>query len=87
MVELPTVDVGRRQEGRERPRNVLHAPADKEAILEASRRALRPEFREGLRGLDNPYGDGRASERIRDALLAAPSAEVLLRKRAPQFCV
>jgi UDP-hydrolysing UDP-N-acetyl-D-glucosamine 2-epimerase len=80
--ELPTVDVGDRQKGRERARNILGAKADAKAILDAATRALRPEFRASLRGMENPYGDGRASERIRDVLTTVPLGDDLLIKRA-----
>lgn len=61
---LPVVDVGDRQKGRPRGRNVINVPADKFAILKALRRAGSPLFRSKLTGLKNLYGDGYASERI-----------------------
>jgi UDP-hydrolysing UDP-N-acetyl-D-glucosamine 2-epimerase len=79
---LPAVDVGWRQAGRERARNVLHAPAEPSAILDALHRALAPGFRDSLAGLENPYGDGRAAERIVRVLLEAPLGERLLTKKA-----
>lgn len=81
-IPLPTVDVGRRQSGRERPANVLHAEADPQAITRALERALRPEFRAGLQGMLNPYGDGHASTRIADVLAEVPLGPRLLVKRA-----
>ena len=81
-VPLPVVNVGLRQRGRERSANVLDAPADAAAVVEAVRRALDPAFRRGLAGLVNPYGDGQASRRIVDALAGAPLGEELLIKRA-----
>jgi UDP-hydrolysing UDP-N-acetyl-D-glucosamine 2-epimerase len=62
--ELPVVNVGMRQDGRIRARNVIDVPAQRYAISRAVARALEPAFREGLRGLENPYGDGQASDRI-----------------------
>jgi len=79
---VPVVDVGARQRGRERARNVLWAPGERGAIAEAIGRAADPEFRRSLAGLENPYGDGRAAERIADALEACPLGEELLVKRA-----
>lgn len=61
---LPTVNVGIRQRGRERARNVIDVRSDTTAILEGIARALQPSFRASLRDLVNPYGDGHASERI-----------------------
>jgi UDP-hydrolysing UDP-N-acetyl-D-glucosamine 2-epimerase len=79
--ELPVVNVGSRQEGRVRPGNVIDVGYDAAEIEEGLRRALEPEFREGLRGLENPYGDGHAAERIVRALLAVELGKGLLFKR------
>ena len=80
---LPTVNVGRRQEGRERADNIVDAPAEAEAILAAVARARGPAFRAGLAGLSNPYGDGRAAERIVELLESLELGQRLLRKPAP----
>ena len=61
---LPVVNVGMRQQGRERARNVIDVTAEADAIIEAIEGALCPEFRGGLRGLVNPYGDGTAATTI-----------------------
>jgi UDP-hydrolysing UDP-N-acetyl-D-glucosamine 2-epimerase len=79
---LPTVNIGRRQRGRERARNVLDAPADSAAILAAIRGAGQPDFRASLRGMSNPYGDGTASERITEVLTSVPLGQKLIVKRA-----
>ncbi len=81
-LELPVVDVGWRQAGRERARNVLHAPAAAAAISACLDRALDPAFRASLAGLANPYGDGRAAERIARILREVPLGERLLTKKA-----
>jgi UDP-hydrolysing UDP-N-acetyl-D-glucosamine 2-epimerase len=79
---LPTVDIGMRQQGRERARNVLHAAPDATDILHKIAEARSPAFRASLAGLENPYGDGHASERIIDVLTTVPLTEKLLIKRA-----
>ena len=68
-LRLPTVNVGSRQDGRPRAANVIDAPGDPAKIGRALAKALSPRFRAGLRGLRNPYGDGRTSERVSDFLL------------------
>jgi len=45
---LPTVNIGMRQQGRERGKNVMDAAAESEAILKAIRVAQQPEFRDPL---------------------------------------
>jgi UDP-hydrolysing UDP-N-acetyl-D-glucosamine 2-epimerase len=78
---LPVVDVGIRQRGRERGRNVLTAEPTVESILEQIGIARNEEFRRSLAGMENPYGDGRASERIVAVLASIPLGEELLVKR------
>jgi UDP-N-acetylglucosamine 2-epimerase (non-hydrolysing)/GDP/UDP-N,N'-diacetylbacillosamine 2-epimerase (hydrolysing) len=83
---LPAVDVGIRQRGRERARNVLDAEASAASILDRIGRAISEDFRASLRGMENPYGDGHAAERIASVLASVPLGEELLIKRrhAPQ---
>jgi UDP-hydrolysing UDP-N-acetyl-D-glucosamine 2-epimerase len=61
---LPAVNVGIRQRGREHGRNVLDAEASSDKILSCIHQALQSSFREGLRGMPNPYGDGHGAEKI-----------------------
>ena len=76
---LPTINVGLRQQGRERARNVLDA--DPAAILEAVTNARTSEFRRSLHGMTNPYGDGFASDMIVKVLTTVPLSQELLMKR------
>jgi UDP-N-acetylglucosamine 2-epimerase len=78
---IPTVNVGLRQQGRERPRNVLDATAEVSAILEAIATAKDPSFLRSLEGMTNPYGKGRASEKIVQVLTEVPLSQELLLKR------
>ncbi len=79
---VPTVNIGERQRGRERAANVIDAPANREAVLSAIALARSSKFRESLRGMTNPYGDGTASEKIVDVLTSAPLGRELLAKKA-----
>jgi UDP-N-acetylglucosamine 2-epimerase len=79
---LPTVNVGFRQKGRERARNVLDAGATVESISENIRIAQSETFRQSLKGMTNPYGDGKAAETIVSVLTSVPLGEELLVKRA-----
>ena len=78
--QLPTVNIGMRQQGRERARNVLDAAADKTSILKTIDTARTAEFRHSLAGMANPYGDGHASERIVQVLTSVPLTPELLVK-------
>ncbi len=81
---LPTVNIGMRQQGRERARNVLDAAAERNAIRKALEKAQSREFRESLVGMANPYGDGRAAEKIVEVLTTVPLGRELLIKRHTQ---
>ena len=78
---LPTVNVGIRQQGRERARNIVDAEATPRAIAGALAMARSDVFRASLTGMTNPYGDGFASERIAEVLTTVPLSEELLMKR------
>jgi len=78
---LPTVNVGLRQQGRERARNIVDAAPDVDSILEAVEKARSREFRQSLEGMTNPYGEGFASETIVDVLTTVPLSQELLMKR------
>lgn len=74
-LKLATVNVGSRQDGRERGTNVIdcgYAAKDIRAALQA---VERPAFRARLAKSRSPYGDGRASARI------IRTIERLLRKK------
>ncbi len=78
---LPVVNVGMRQQGRERGSNILDAEATVDSIRAQLAVSREPAFRERLRPAKNIYGDGHAAERIVDVLTSTP-LEGLLHKRA-----
>jgi UDP-N-acetylglucosamine 2-epimerase (non-hydrolysing) len=78
--ELPVVNLGSRQQGRLCGKNVIHAEMKADTIMGAIRLAVSPGFRESLRGLANPYGDGKAAPRIVEVLKAVPLDRNLLVK-------
>ena len=78
---LPTVNIGMRQRGRERARNVVDADATADSILGAITKATSERFRASLVGMTNPYGDGFASDRIAEILATVPLSQELLIKQ------
>jgi len=80
-VALPTVNIGLRQQGRERARNIIDAAPDVDAILAAIERARSDAFRASLKGMVNPYGNGHAAEKIVEILTTVPITPELLMKR------
>jgi len=75
---LPTVNIGLRQQGRERAANVLDARPLTDEILATIKRALSL----SLSGMTNPYGDGNAGPQIARILAEIPLDDKLLLKRA-----
>jgi UDP-N-acetylglucosamine 2-epimerase (non-hydrolysing)/GDP/UDP-N,N'-diacetylbacillosamine 2-epimerase (hydrolysing) len=80
---LPVVNVGMRQQGRERARNTIDAPAEPESIRTALERALDPAFRLSLTGMTNPYGDGTAAETIARVLATVALDGLLVKQPVP----
>lgn len=78
--KLPVVNIGNRQRGRMRAKNVVDAGPSREEILSAIEKAVSPQFRASLADLVNPYGDGRAAERIVDKLIHVKLDVELLQK-------
>jgi len=81
-IPIPAVNIGRRQAGRERAVTVVDVVPERGAIADAIRLAASAEFRAGVSGAVNPYGDGNSAKRIVEALCAAPDAQTLLNKPA-----
>lgn len=67
---LPVVDVGQRQGGRFHGENVLHCDIDEASISTAIEAASSAGMMAACKLMQNPYGDGRATERIIAALRA-----------------
>lgn len=80
---LPVVNVGIRQQGRERARNILDVPADPAAIRRTLERALNPSFRTRLRGMTNPYGSGAAAKTIARVLATVRLQNLLMKEPPP----
>uniref|UniRef100_E6PZZ2 Putative UDP-N-acetylglucosamine 2-epimerase n=1 Tax=mine drainage metagenome TaxID=410659 RepID=E6PZZ2_9ZZZZ len=80
---LPTVNIGMRQQGRERPCNILDADASQKSILDAIHQAKSEAFRNCLHGMTNPYGSGHASEMIAAILATVPLERLLVKQPTP----
>ena len=78
---LPVVNIGLRQQGRERAKNIVDAAPQAADILAAVDIARSGAFRASLVGMTNPYGEGRAAEKIVEVLTTVPLTQDLLMKR------
>ena len=65
---VPTVNIGSRQSGRERGRNVIDVDYDRREIMQA----IESHLAHGKTGVDYLYGDGKSGARIADLLATVP---------------
>ncbi|MCI4667000.1 MAG: UDP-N-acetylglucosamine 2-epimerase [Bacteroidia bacterium] len=80
--QTPVVNIGERQLGRLRGKNVIDVENGKKNILKGLEMALGGEdFQNQLRGSVNPYGDGKAGERIVGHLIDLKIDSDLLQKQ------
>lgn len=79
--ELPAINIGKRQEGRYQGKNVINCSHNIEEIKEAIIGACSQNFRLSLKGMKNPYGDGKSSGRIVNILNSIEINEELLNKK------
>jgi UDP-hydrolysing UDP-N-acetyl-D-glucosamine 2-epimerase len=71
-IGTPVVDIGTRQNGRERGANAVSSTNDRDAIAEA----LAAQIAHGRYPMDATYGDGHAGQRIADVLAATDHVDV-----------
>lgn len=63
--KIPVVNIGRRQHKRLRAKNVIDVNYyDEKKIIKAIKQALTKKFKEKIKNIKNPYGDGKSSEKI-----------------------
>ncbi len=79
--KLPVVNIGSRQQGRIRGKNVVDVGYSRAEIREAITRTISSSFRADLDGLVNPHGDGHAAERIVRKLNEVKLGDELVVKR------
>ncbi len=78
---LPVVNIGSRQAGRVRGKNVIDVGRPSRAsITKALERALRPRFKKILSNYPNPYGSGKASDEIVNTLKTIPLGKRMVEK-------
>jgi len=80
---LPVVNVGDRQKGRYSALNVIDCGNSQEDIVRAVSQAVDLEFRDSLKKIKNPYGEGKASEIMMGVLAEIELDRGFLNKEAP----
>jgi len=79
--KLPVVNIGIRQEGRERSNNIINVEHNKEKIILAIKKALSITFRNSLRDCKNPYGNGKTAQEVVNVLSSIKINSKLLQKK------
>ncbi|MFT6778325.1 MAG: UDP-hydrolyzing UDP-N-acetyl-D-glucosamine 2-epimerase [Paraglaciecola sp.] len=78
----PTVNIGSRQEGRLRGRNVIDVGYDAENIASAVKKCFYDvDFKAQCKATDNPYYLGDAGKKIADVLSSIPLGRKIVRKK------
>lgn len=62
--KVPVINIGSRQNGRIKPKNVISVNHKENEIIQAINKGLSKKFNNRIRNLKNPYGDGTASKKI-----------------------
>jgi len=76
--DVPTVNVGRRQQGRPRGPSVIDCAPQTDPIIEALETAQSQPFQSAIEGKESPYGRGRTAEAIVRHLRELPFGEEIL---------
>ena len=81
-LHIPTINIGTRQQGRERPKNIIDSGYKKEEIKRAIKKALYDKkFKRIVQNVKNPYGDGHSAELIIKILKTLDIKSIPLQKR------
>ena len=62
--KIPVVNIGTRQNGRTKPKNVLNVDHNPVEIIKAIKLGLSNRFKKKIKNIKNPYGDGNSATKI-----------------------
>ncbi|MCF6340281.1 MAG: UDP-N-acetylglucosamine 2-epimerase [Sulfurimonas sp.] len=74
---IGTINIGDRQKGRAKANSVIDSFPGKNDIQKAFEKLYTNEFQETLKTVQNPYGDGGASEKIKEHIKNFPLEKIL----------
>jgi len=81
LFKLPVINLGTRQQGREKAENVIDVDYNRDEILSALKFIESEDYKKQLESCINPYGDGKACERICKILKEIELNDNLLNKQ------
>jgi UDP-N-acetylglucosamine 2-epimerase (non-hydrolysing)/GDP/UDP-N,N'-diacetylbacillosamine 2-epimerase (hydrolysing) len=76
---VPTINIGTRQNGRLRPKNVIDVRHDVDEIVDAIRRCI--EIKKENIKYENPYGDGKSSPKIIELIKQMDLSSKVIQKK------
>ena len=80
--KIPVINIGSRQEGRVRSKNIIDVKNfTQRDIIKAIDEASSKSFEKKLEDIENPYGNGESSKKIIDLLISLKGHKDLLKKR------
>tara|TARA_A100001011_G_scaffold283866_1_gene294276 strand:+ start:1460 stop:2599 length:1140 start_codon:yes stop_codon:yes gene_type:complete len=62
--KVPVINIGSRQNGREKPKNIVNVDYDSVEITKAIKKVKSKKFKNFMKKIKNPYGDGKSSIKI-----------------------
>lgn len=77
---IPTVNIGKRQNGRVMGPTVINCNESFHSIKKAILKAVKSEFRESIKCSPNPYGKGESSAQIVDKLKSVNLKDIIFKK-------
>ena len=81
LYKVPFLNIGTRNEDREKVENVLNVGYDYDEIKNAAQKAFSKEFKDLCQSVKNPYGDGTTSDKIVEILEKLDISEDFLIKK------
>lgn len=67
-LKVPTINIGDRQKGRIRAKSVIDCKGTEEDVKKAFDTIFDKKFRETIKNISNPYGDGNSARKIKNIL-------------------
>lgn len=78
--KIPTINIGKRQDGRPRASNVVDVDVTENSIINGVLHATSEDFLRSIKDVKNPYGDPGASKRISEILEILDYSQLLPKK-------
>ena len=79
--KLPVVNIGDRQEGKVKPKNVINTFFDEKKILKAIKKASSKKFKSSIKNLKNPYEKKVNIKKISSFILKSCKSSKIIRKK------